>query len=553
MESSPRTSTTHFEDMPTEAMATILWRSDLIAITLSILVTYVTSTVIYRLYFHPLAKFPGPFWAKVSTIPSWWQTRNQSRHLWLLKLQEEYGVAFRHRPDSVCVNTPNAYRDIYGPRGNVRKGDSYKFWHRTVDAQNTWNTTSIKAHARKRRVLNHAFSEAALRSAEPFIHSNIDRWLILLGQHKTVGQIWTESIDMADQVSYLVFDILGDLCFGRCFDMKEPGNNLRHVIDMMVAYIETGNPIIWSPLGSLWIWLKPRGLDRILAFVTPAKIKAWDAFVANCQKERAQKQYESKRMAHSEIRKDFFHWLFEAKDPDTGEGYTLTELNAECEVLTVAGSDTTATVLSALFFYLCRNPHVQERLAKEIERAFPSYDDIRSGAALQSCAYLTAVLHEALRMSTPIAADLHRQVLAGGTTIDGHYLPEGSMVASTSWSLHYNTDYYPEPTKFLPERWIVGEAGSTEESVKLADSAACPFSMGPRGCPGKNVAWLEMRLVLTKAIWKYEIMQEPDNKLGGGRADGEWGRRNEDQYQTYDSFVSNRKGPIVRLKERFRD
>jgi hypothetical protein len=92
-------------------------------------------------------------------------------------------------------------------------------------------------------VLNYAFSEAALRSAEPFIHSNIDRWLILLGQHKTMGQIWTESIDVADQVNYLVFDILGDLCFGRCFDMKESGNNLRHVIDMMVAYIETGNPV----------------------------------------------------------------------------------------------------------------------------------------------------------------------------------------------------------------------------------------------------------------------------------------------------------------------
>jgi len=72
-------------------MATSLWELDLLAITFSIFVTYVTSTVIYRLYFHPLAKFPGPFWAKISTIPSWWQTRKQSRHLWLLKLQEEYG------------------------------------------------------------------------------------------------------------------------------------------------------------------------------------------------------------------------------------------------------------------------------------------------------------------------------------------------------------------------------------------------------------------------------------------------------------------------------
>jgi cytochrome P450 len=138
----------------------------------------------------------------------------------------------------VCFNTPNAYRDIYGSRGNVRKGDSYKVWNRTSDAQNTWNSTSIEAHARKRRVLNYAFSDAALRGAEPFIHSNVDRWLDLLGQHRRKGQTWTDSIDFADQVTYLVFDILSDLCFGQCFGMKEPGSSLRYIIELVVAYIE---------------------------------------------------------------------------------------------------------------------------------------------------------------------------------------------------------------------------------------------------------------------------------------------------------------------------
>lgn len=48
---------------------------------------------------------------------------------------------------------------------------------------------------------------------------------------------------MADQVTYLVFDILGDLCFGKCFDMKEPGSKLRYVIDMMLGFIETMHPV----------------------------------------------------------------------------------------------------------------------------------------------------------------------------------------------------------------------------------------------------------------------------------------------------------------------
>lgn len=58
----------------------------------SLLIAYIFATAIYRLYFHPLAKFPGPFWAKLTTFPAWWHSKNQDRHLWLLSLQEKYGA-----------------------------------------------------------------------------------------------------------------------------------------------------------------------------------------------------------------------------------------------------------------------------------------------------------------------------------------------------------------------------------------------------------------------------------------------------------------------------
>lgn len=65
---------------------------NILALTILLLFSYSISTAVYRLYFHPLAKFPGPFWAKISTIPAWWHTKNQDRHLWLLSLQEQYGT-----------------------------------------------------------------------------------------------------------------------------------------------------------------------------------------------------------------------------------------------------------------------------------------------------------------------------------------------------------------------------------------------------------------------------------------------------------------------------
>lgn len=61
------------------------------ALLASLLVSYVVATVVYRLYFHPLAKYPGPFWAKISTWPAYIQTQKRNRHVWLLSLQEKYG------------------------------------------------------------------------------------------------------------------------------------------------------------------------------------------------------------------------------------------------------------------------------------------------------------------------------------------------------------------------------------------------------------------------------------------------------------------------------
>ena len=157
------------------------------------------------------------------------------------------GPTFRFGPDDALVNTPSGLKTIFNAKANVKKAQYYKAFPRNVHSATTWNSTDRDVHARKRRVLNNAFSDKALRSAEPFIHANVDRWVDLLGDEiKTAGEreeAWSGSLNMAHWADHLIFDILGDLCFGESFGMKEVDSKLRFVPKLMTDFLGIIHPV----------------------------------------------------------------------------------------------------------------------------------------------------------------------------------------------------------------------------------------------------------------------------------------------------------------------
>lgn len=356
---------------------------------------------------------------------------------------------------------------------------------------------------------------------------------------------------MAVEINHLVFDILGDLCFGKSFEMMEPKSKTRHIPELLAEFLVLMHPIAFSPLADWWVWLKPRGLDRLITMAAPPALVNWQNFVSKCLTERTEVEHENRRSQkpESEMRKDFFYYLFDAKDPETGKGYDQAELFNECELLIIAGSDTTSIVMSAMMFYLSRNPTIQARLAEEISSTFSSADEIQSGPKLQGCRYLKAFIQEACRMTPPVLAEPARQVRPGGTVVEGNFFPEGTKLSTGLYCLSYNDDVYPEPFKFQPGRWILGE-GATPESLALAEAGFCAFITGSRGCIGKNLAWLEMMIVMAKLVWNFEMRSDAKDQTGAGNVDGPYGRREVEQYQLKEYFVAMRDGPMVQFKRR---
>lgn len=211
--------------------------------------------------------------------------------------------------------------------------------------------------------------------------------------------------------------------------------------------------------------------------------------------------------------------------------------------------------MSATLFYLVRNQHALERAVDEVRSRFADVEDIVQGATLNSCTYLRACIDEAMRMSPSVGGILPREVLPGGITIDGQKLPAGVVVGTPHYAIHHNEAYYPSPFRYVPERWIAGARSPLDglavdmASVARAQSAFCPFSIGPRGCIGKGLAYAEMTTTLARTIFLYDMRRAPGVvDPGEGRKDLEWGRHREDEFQLVDTFTSAKKGPMVEFR-----
>lgn len=150
------------------------------------------------------------------------------------------GSKFHVNQNTVLFNTLKAYRDIYNYKANVKKNKAYDAWKRNEADGNTLNITDVAIHATKRKLLNTVFTDRSVRSAASFIITHLDRW----NELSITSHDWFEPIDFTKWTDSMVYDILGDLCFGKSFSFKEPGENpLKSVPELAISYMKFWHPV----------------------------------------------------------------------------------------------------------------------------------------------------------------------------------------------------------------------------------------------------------------------------------------------------------------------
>ncbi|RYO89206.1 hypothetical protein DL766_003612 [Monosporascus sp. MC13-8B] len=469
-----------------------------LAVIASVLVLLsVVARALYNIFLHPLRSFPGPLLWRASPLPRiYWLLKGRLPHK-IAELHAEYGPVLRIMPDELSFSSPDAWGDIYGHRKHgAGEFPKYERFYWRGEAHNIVFSTR-EEHAALRRALSHGFSERSMRGQEPIIGAYVDLLIRRLRENSESaappaggngkGEVATATVpvNMREWLNWTTFDVIGDLGFGSAFDCLEK-SDYHPWIDLI-----THNLFI----GSIGIALNYLGLRPIVHYYANRGSQGEQFELVRAKLRR--------RMELDVERPDLIEGLIRKKDECH---LSFEHLTMNANTLLIAGSETTATLLSGVVFFLTSHPDKLARVVEEVRTAFNSEEEMGLNS-VSSLPYMLACLNETLRCYPPVALGLPRQVPKGGAYVAGQFIPESTVVAVWQWAINYDPKYWTEPTTFAPERFL-GDPRYKGDRLE----AMQPFSTGPRNCIGKNLAYAEMRLILAKIVWNFDMVLEDDSR-----------------------------------------
>ncbi|KAI1503322.1 P450 monooxygenase No.1 [Biscogniauxia marginata] len=455
-------------------------------IGLSLVITYYVLFAFYQLLLSPLRSFPGPLLWKISLVPRAWALTRGVLPFRIAALHDRYGPIVRVAPNELSFRDANAWREIYGHRAaGEEEFQKYDKFYRIIDAQpHTILTLDRDSHSTIRRQLAHGFSDRSMRGQEPIIGAYVDLLVKRLRENCSSNDAVEGKgnlINLRNWFDWAIFDIIGDLGFGSSFNGLE-----KTEYHPWVSLINT--TVRHSALMS--------NLTR-LGFSAPIQWAFRKGLLPANEHETLVREKLHQRMELGAERPDLIEGLLRNREKS---GYSFDQIAANADLLLVAGSETTSTLLGGATYLLATHPDKYARVAKEVRDYFASDEDITL-SSVSNLPYMLACLNESLRHYPPVVTGLPRVVPKGGRHIAGKHIPENTVVAVWQWPINHDPRYWTEPNSFVPERWM----GEDPKYKGDRFDAMQPFSTGPRNCIGRNLAYAEMRLVLAKLLYNFDI------------------------------------------------
>jgi cytochrome P450 len=340
---------------------------------------------------------------------------------------------------------------------------------------------------RQRRLTSHALDTSHLREFFPTLIKVTER----LRNRWNRAAEKRAAIDVQQDLMRYTVDVTTNLAFG--YDM----NTLENEGDIIQEHLEKIFPMINRRINApfpYWRYFKlptDRALDRSLAAIR----ETISGFVARGRERLAQNPDLAKHPTN----------LLEAMLGAVDEGdaaFTDEEIYGNVLTMLLAGEDTTANTMAWMIHFMIEHPEVQARMQAEARGVVGSGGILRQLADAETLKYIEAVAHETMRLK-PVAPVLFLESLQD-VEIGGVAVPKQTAVFLLTMHGALQNDHFGRAEEFRPERWL-----------EAAPSAGCPhnarafvpFGAGPRFCPGRQLALVEIKTVMAMLCSSFEVLK----------------------------------------------
>ncbi|PQE04573.1 cytochrome p450 protein [Rutstroemia sp. NJR-2017a BVV2] len=445
------------------------------------LIAYTVYGAIWRLYFSPLAKFPGPKVAALTMLYEiYYEIVKGGQYTFKIgELHKKYGPIVRINPYELHINDPDYYDEIYAAGGKRRDKYAYSA-HQFGNSASMVGTVGHDLHRIRRGAMNRYFSKASVQRLEPLIQSTVNVLVRRLLEYRGSGT----PVDIMAAYTCFTNDVVAEYAFGRPYRFLEDSKDFHNEFHQALYDISKMAHVL-----KVFPWLLPimQSLPTAVVKVLEPKLSGVVQFQSEMQVQIREIMTGENTAHETSKHPTIFHEVLSSDLPPQEK--TIDRLWQEGQTVVGAGTETTAWTLSVLTCHLLSNPSMVARLKEEIK-------DKNGWKELEQLPYLTAVIHEGLRLSCGVTTHLQRICPDQVLKFNEWEIPAGTPVSMTSLIQHMDPRIFPDPYKFNPDRWL-----ENPSLLKYLIS----FTKGSRQCLGINLAWAELYLCVKGVLGNVDM------------------------------------------------
>ncbi|KAI0021645.1 flavonoid 3',5'-hydroxylase [Xylariomycetidae sp. FL0641] len=439
----------------------------------------ITYQIVHYRLFHPLSKFPGPFWASVTRLWLTYHNVKADECEVIQALHKKHGPVVRITPTMLAVSEARKLPELYSR--HAHKSQHY-ITGSFGETESLFNMQDAKTHARFRRLAASPYSFSHIKRMEPLIDATVGQWLAAL---ETRFASSPEAFDFAPWAVYMAYDVISEVGFGAPFGFIEKGGDVGGLIqgfhDGLVPFG------IMARLYPLTNWIKSTFLGKYLV-ASPEQESGIGALM-RFRDRLIEQRYKDIEKGNTGGRIDLLQTFIDARD-DNGKPLDLKYIKAEILLVLLAGADTTGTAFQALMREIMSRPAVYDKMMKEIDAVtregklsvMPQYEEV-----VAHCPYYLACVRESMRLNPSAPNIFPRLAPKDGLNLYGKYVPEGLEVTCNPWIVHRDPSIYgADAEEFRPERWLDPEKAAEFTKYSMT------FGYGVRICLGREIANMEL-------------------------------------------------------------